>query len=53
MTEQENLPADINLGVKAKGQDGKTPIRGIDYWTQEDQDEIKRWVEDAILNGKW
>ena len=35
------------------GQDGKTPIRGIDYWTQEDQDEIKRWVEDAILNGKW
>ena len=35
------------------GKDGKTPIRGIDYWTQEDQDEIKRWVEYAILNGKW
>lgn len=49
----ENLPADIDLGVKAKGTDGKTPVRGVDYWTDADKDEIKRWVEDAILNGKW
>lgn len=49
----KNLPADIDLGVKAKGTDGKTPVRGVDYWTDEDKDEIKQWVEDAILNGKW
>lgn len=49
----KNLPADIDLGVKAKSTDGKTPVRGVDYWTDADKDEIKRWVEDAILNGKW
>lgn len=32
---------------------GKSPVRGQDYWTQADQDAIKQWVEDAILNGKW
>ena len=35
------------------GTDGKTPIRGADYWTDTDKDEIKKWVDDAILNGKW
>ena len=50
------LPSDIDLKVNAQGndgKDGKTPVRGVDYWTQADQDAIKRWVEDAILNGKW
>lgn len=50
------LPSDIDLKVPAKGKDGKdgkTPIRGVDYWTDADKDEIKQWVEDAILNGKW
>ena len=32
---------------------GKTPVRGIDYWNPADQDTIKQWVDDAILNGKW
>ena len=35
------------------GTDGKTPIRGTDYWTDADKAEIKKWVDDAILNGKW
>lgn len=35
------------------GANGKTPVRGVDYWTQTDQDAIKQWVEDAILKGKW
>lgn len=54
-----NLPSDIDLKVPArgakgdKGNDGKTPIRGVDYWTDTDKDEIKKWVDDAILNGKW
>ncbi|WHO84880.1 hypothetical protein [Limosilactobacillus oris] len=50
---QTKLPQDIDLKVPAKGKDGKTPVRGMDYWTEEDQNTIKKWVEDAILNGKW
>lgn len=54
-----NLPSDIDLKVPArgakgdKGNDGKTPIRGVDYWTDEDKEEIKQWVENAILNKEW
>lgn len=36
-----------------KGADGKAPVRGIDYWTQADQDAIKQWVDDEILNREW
>lgn len=53
----KNLPADIDLGVKARGTDGKTPVRGVDYWTDADKDEIKRetkqWVEQEFLNAKF
>ena len=27
-----------------RGEDGYTPIRGIDYWTEEDQNEIKTYI---------
>lgn len=37
----------------ASGSDGYTPIRGIDYWTDEDKTEIKKYVDDAILGGAW
>lgn len=50
------LPSDIDLKVPARGpagKDGKSPIRGQDYWTRDDRDAIKRWVDHAILNGKW
>lgn len=56
MVQQINLPSDINLNIKAQGQpgkDGKTPVRGVDYWTKADQDAIKQWLEDAIENHKW
>ena len=52
----QQMPSDIDLKVPARGpagKDGKTPIRGIDYWTQADQDAIKQWVEDAFINKKW
>ena len=49
---QTNLPSDIDLKIPARGKDGKTPIRGVDYWTKEDQDAVKKWVIDAILNWK-
>lgn len=35
------------------GKDGYTPIKGIDYWTEEDKAEIKAYVEEAILGGEW
>lgn len=35
------------------GDDGYTPIRGTDYWTDADKAEIKSYVDNAILNGVW
>jgi hypothetical protein len=36
-----------------KGADGKTPVRGTDYWTEADKAEIKAYVDEAILGGEW
>ena len=56
---------DTDTGVKAKGDkgdtgsagkngsDGKTPVRGTDYWTEADKTEIKSYVDEAIVNGEW
>lgn len=35
------------------GADGYTPVRGTDYWTEDDIAEIKSYVDDAILGGAW
>lgn len=35
------------------GADGKTPVRGTDYWTDADKAEIKSYVDEAILGGAW
>ena len=35
------------------GKNGKTPVRGTDYWTDADKEEIKSYVDDAILGGAW
>jgi hypothetical protein len=53
----------INHGVDGKngadgkdgedGQDGYTPVRGVDYWTDEDKAEIKAYVDEAFLGGAW
>ena len=40
-------------GTGADGKDGYSPIRGIDYWTEEDIATIKAYVDEAILNGSW
>lgn len=37
----------------AQGADGYTPVRGTDYWTDTDKEEIKAYVDEAILNGAW
>lgn len=36
-----------------KGDSGKTPVKGTDYWTDEDKAEIKVYVDEAILGGAW
>lgn len=36
-----------------KGDPGYTPQREIDYWTQEDKDVIKAYIEESILGGAW
>lgn len=35
------------------GKDGYTPVRGVDYWTDEDIAVIKSYVETAIEEGQW
>ncbi|MBE6402573.1 MAG: collagen-like protein [Lentisphaerae bacterium] len=35
------------------GIDGMTPQRGIDYWTDADIEEIREYVNSAVLNGEW
>lgn len=35
------------------GLSGKTPEKGVDYWTEADKAEIKAYVEEAILGGAW
>lgn len=37
----------------AAGADGKTPVRGTDYWNASDIAEIKSYVDTAILRGAW
>lgn len=35
----------------ADGKDGCTPIKGIDYWTEEDKTEIKQYINIELLGG--
>lgn len=43
----------FDIGAVIGNMQGKTPVRGTDYWTDADKNEIKSYVNDAILNGKW
>lgn len=47
----EYLPNEV--GVCITGAPGKTPERGVDYWTQADIATIKSYVDEAILGGAW
>lgn len=35
------------------GADGYTPVFGVDYWTQEQQNVIRGYLEEVILGGAW
>lgn len=41
---------ETDTGVKAEG---KTPEKGVDYFTEADKAEMKSYVDDAILGGVW
>lgn len=50
-TDLTNMINDIQNKLDAgyfKGEDGKTPKRGVDYWTNEDKEEIVQDVEEDI-----
>lgn len=36
-----------------KGDKGDSPVKGTDYWNEEDKAEIKSYVDQAILGGAW
>lgn len=35
------------------GEPGKTPQRGTDFWTDDDIEAIKAYVDDHFANGEW
>ena len=39
--------------ISIKGNNGDSPVKGVDYWTEADIAEIKAYVDDAILGGAW
>lgn len=45
--------ADVRIEVRVanEGKDGYTPQRGVDYWTEEDQQEIRDYVDERISDG--
>ena len=43
----------VDSGIKAAGENGYSPKRGVDYWTDEDKAKIKAYVDEAILGGTW
>ena len=49
----EELLSQAKASGEFDGEDGYTPVRGTDYWTDADKAEIKSYVDDAILNGEW
>lgn len=38
----------IKIRVSGEGKDGYTPRRGVDYWTEEDQQSIRDYVDEAV-----
>lgn len=35
------------------GGSGAAPVKGVDYWTEDDINAIKQYCENAILGGEW
>ena len=51
ITEKQSIKGTLGVGVDYyKGKDGYTPIKGVDYFTEEDIAEIKKGIEGADLS---
>ena len=51
ITEKDSIKGTMGVGVDYyKGKDGYTPIKGVDYFTEEDIAEIKKGIEEADLS---
>ena len=44
---------DVNGTRSTEIMHGEAPERGVDYWTEDDKDEIKAYVDETILGGEW
>lgn len=40
-------------GAQESGTTVNPPKRGVDYWTEDDIEEIRSYVNDSILGGEW
>lgn len=49
MDTAQSVRDDADMGLF----DGYSPVRGVDYWTEADKNEIRSYVDDAILGGVW
>lgn len=36
-----------------QGIQGPSPVKGVDYWTEADQEDIHTWIENQILEKAW
>lgn len=53
---EESFPVSvivINPNANADDPEVFIPQRGVDYWTDADKQEIREFVTDAVLNGRW
>lgn len=40
-------------GAGQTGEPGYTPVKGTDYWTEEDVAEIHAYIDELILGGEY
>lgn len=45
-------PTPVNI-IGENGEPGYSPVRGTDYWTEEDIQSMKDYIDDAIFNSEW
>lgn len=49
MIELIRSDSSIDLKQALKGDKGDTPVKGVDYWTEEDKEEIRNDLYNIIL----
>lgn len=52
LTNEQKAQARENIGIVGTGQDGKTPVKGEDYYTEADKEEMVNAVLSALPYGE-